>query len=247
MSVVALTDVTITTEDGDCAAGLHTPADTGSWPAVIMYPDAGGARATFADMADTLAGFGYTVLVPDVYYRQDWAPFDITTVFTDPDERKRLGELAGGLTPARQRADAGAFLDFLATREEVAGTRVGTTGYCMGGRMSLTAAANFPDRIGAAASFHGGNLAPEDDPVGVHRLADRIRARVYLAAAQNDRSFPPDQQTRLEQAFDAAKLTYTLETYPADHGFAVPDNLTYDPAAAERHWAALRDLYATLR
>jgi carboxymethylenebutenolidase len=244
---VARTDVTITTEDGVCAAGLHTPAATGSWPAVIMYPDAGGARATFADMADTLAGFGYTVLVPDVYYRQDWAPFDITTVFTDPDERKRLRDLASDLTPERQRADAGAFLDFLASREEVAGARVGTTGYCMGGRMSLTAAANYPDRVGAAASFHGGNLAPQDDPVGVHRLADRILARVYVAAAQNDRSFPPDQQTRLEQAFAASNLTYTLETYPADHGFAVPDNLTYDRAAAERHWAALRDLYATLR
>lgn len=212
-----------------------------------MYPDAGGARATFADMADTLAGFGYTVLVPDVYYRQDWAPFDITTVFTDPDERKRLGELAGALTPERQRADAGAFLDFLASREEVAGARVGTTGYCMGGRMSLTAAANYPDRVGAAASFHGGRLAVEGDPAGVHQLADRILARVYVAAAQNDRSFPPDQQTRLEQAFTASNLTYTLETYPADHGFAVPDNLTYDRAADERHWAALRELYATLR
>jgi len=237
-------DVTIPTEDGSCTATLHTPQDTGSWPAVIMYPDAIGVRETFAAMGDRLAGLGYTVLVPDVYYRNEWAPFDPSTVFTDPDERQRLGVLAKSVTPALVAADAGAFLDFLTGRPEVAGTAVGTTGYCMGGRMSLTAAARHPDRVAAAASFHGGNLAPADDPDGVHVLADRIRATVYVAAAENDQSFPPEQHERLEQAFVSAGVRHTIETYPAGHGFAVPDNETHDAAAEERHWAALTDLYA---
>ncbi len=129
------TDVTIPTADGECAATLHTPDGAGPWPAVILFPDAGGVRDTFLGMADRLAGLGYATLLPDVYYRYGgFEPFDMATVFSDPDQRKRLGEMVGSLTNDRIVADAGAFLDFLAGRPEVAGDGVGTTGYCMGGR-----------------------------------------------------------------------------------------------------------------
>jgi carboxymethylenebutenolidase len=237
------TEVAIRTEDGTCAASLHTPSDTGSRPAVIMYPDAGGRRETMAVMADRLAELGYTVLLPDVYYRSEWAPFDIATVFGDPDERKRLSELMGALTTERIVQDTGAFLDFLAERPEVSGTGVGTTGYCMGGRISLTVAGHHPDRIAAAASFHGGNLASADDPDSPHLLADRIRATVLVAGAEDDNSFPAEQFERLEQALTANEVRHTIATYPAAHGFAVGDNPTYDADAAERHWTALAELY----
>jgi carboxymethylenebutenolidase len=233
------------TEDGTCAATLHTPSDHGSWPAVILYPDAAGVRETFAAMADRLAGLGYAVLLPDIYYRAgDHAPFEAATVFSDPAERERLGVLTASLTRAMIVQDAGAFLTFLAGRPEVSGTAVGTTGYCRGGRISLIVAGHFPDRIAAAASFHGGQLADPDDPDSPHLLADRIRARVCVAAAENDRSFPSDQYERLEQALTAAGVKHSIETYPAAHGFAVPDNPTYDAAADERHWTALAHLYA---
>ncbi|MDT7694147.1 MAG: carboxymethylenebutenolidase [Pseudonocardiales bacterium] len=238
------TDVTVPTEDGACAATLHTPSGAGSWPAVILYPDAGGVRETFSAMADRLAGLGYAVLLPDVYYRSGgYAPFDLATVFSDPAERERLSALATSVTAAMIVRDAGAFLGFLAGRSEVSGAGVGTTGYCMGGRMSLIAAGHHPDRIAAAASFHGGRLAAEDDPDSPYLLADRIRAAVYVAVAENDSSFPPDQHERLEQALKTAGVRHTVNTYPAAHGFAVPDNPTYDSAADERHWAALTDLY----
>jgi carboxymethylenebutenolidase len=238
------TDVTVPTEDGACAATLHTPSSRGSWPAVILYPDAGGVRETFGAMADRLAGLGYAVLLPDVYYRSGgYTPFDIATVFSDPAERERLSALAASVTPAMIVRDAGAFLGFLAGRSEVSGAGVGTTGYCMGGRMSLIAAGHHPDRVAAAASFHGGRLAAEDDPDSPYLLADRIRAAVHVAAAENDSSFPPDQYERLEQALTTAGVKHTINTYPAAHGFAVPDNPTYDAAADERHWAALTDLY----
>ncbi|MDT7684545.1 MAG: carboxymethylenebutenolidase [Pseudonocardiales bacterium] len=238
------TDVTVTTEDGACAATLHTPSGGGSRPAVILYPDAGGVRETFSAMADRLAGLGYAVLLPDVYYRSGgYAPFDLATVFSDPVERERLSALATSVTAAMIVRDAGAFLGFLAGRSEVSGAGVGTTGYCMGGRMSLIAAGHHPDRIAAAASFHGGRLAAEDDPDSPYLLADRIRAAVYVAVAENDSSFPPDQYERLEQALKTAGVRHTINTYPAAHGFAVPDNPTYDSAADERHWAALTDLY----
>jgi carboxymethylenebutenolidase len=143
--------------------------------------------------------------------------------------------------------DAGALLDFLAGRPEVSGTAVGTTGYCMGGRASLLVAGNHPDRVAAAASFHGGNLAA-DDPDSPHLLAGRIRARVLVAAAQNDRVFPAEQHERLAKALTAAGVDHRIETYPAEHGFAVPDNPTYDADADRRHWAALAELYGgTLR
>lgn len=239
------TDVTVRTEDGACAATLHTPPSRGSWPPVILYPDAAGVRETFAAMADRLAGLGYTVLLPDIYYRTgEYTPFDAATVFSDPTERDRLMSLAASVTAEMIVRDGGAFLGFLAGRPEVSGIGAGTTGYCMGGRISLIVAGHYPDQVAAAASFHGGRLAATDDPDSPYLLADRIRARVYVAAAENDEHFPPEQHERLHQALTVAGVTHTIDTYPAAHGFAVPDNPTYDAAADERHWAALTELYA---
>ena len=240
------TEVSITTPDGDCAATLHTPDGTGPWPAVILYPDAGGVRETFRAMADRLSGRGYAVLLPDVYYRAGgFEPFDMDTVFTDPGERTRLMLLVSGLTNDDIASDAGAFLEFLAARPEVTGAGVGTTGYCMGGRTSLLVAGSHPDRVAAAASIHGGRIAVEGDPTSPHLLADRIRATVYVGGAENDGSYTPEQAALLEEVLTAAGVEHTLETYPAAHGFAVPDNPPYDKDAAERHWAALESLYAS--
>jgi carboxymethylenebutenolidase len=217
------TDVTVLTEDGACTATLHTPSSHGSWPAVILYPDAGGVRETFATMADRLAGLGYAVLLPDVYYRTGgYTPFDIATVFSDPAERERLTSLAASLTAEMIVRDAGAFLRFLADRAEVSGTGVGTTGYCMGGRISLIVAGHYPDQVAAAASFHGGRLATVDDPDSPYLLAGRIRAAIYVAAAENDDSFPPEQYERLQRALTTAGVKHTIDTYPPRTGSRCP-------------------------
>ncbi|RZT88511.1 carboxymethylenebutenolidase [Pseudonocardia sediminis] len=237
------TELTIRTDDGDAPATLHTPDGDGPWPGVLFYVDAGGVRAAMHDMAAHLAVLGYAVLVPDVYYRHgDWEPFDLATAFTDPDQRARLGDLMSSLTSEIVAVDAESYVTALLERPEVAGTAIGTTGYCMGGALSLRTAATQPERVAAAASFHGGNLA-SDAPDSPHRLADRIRATVYVAGAENDDSFPAEQFERLDQALSAAGLTYTLETYPAAHGFSVPDNPTHDDEAEQRHWDALQRLY----
>jgi carboxymethylenebutenolidase len=208
-----------------------------------MYPDAGGVRDTFQDMAATLAGFGYGVLVPNIYYRHgDFEPFSMATAFGDPDERKRLMSMVTSVTPEMMGSDAGAFFDFLAGRPEVSGYRFGTTGYCMGGRTSLIVVGRQPDRVGAAASFHGGGLAT-DDPGSPHLLADRIQAPVYVAGAENDHSFTPQQAEMLDKALTAAGVEHTVEIYPAGHGFAVPDNGAYDADAAARHWTATKDFF----
>jgi carboxymethylenebutenolidase len=185
-------------------------------------------------------------LVPDVYYREgDWSPFDIATVFSDETERARLSGFMSSLTRDRIVTDTGAYLDYLLSRPEVVGTTAGTTGYCMGGRLSLITAGAHPDKVGAAASFHGGRIAVEDDPESPHLAANRMSATVYVAGAEDDGSFTPEQAQLLDSALTEAGVQHTVEFYPAKHGFAVPDNPTYDAAAEDRHWKALEALYGS--
>lgn len=235
---------TVTTADGSCTVSLHTPDGDGPWPGVVMYPDAGGARPTFDEMAGKLASYGYVVLVPDVYYREgEWQPFSMATVFSDDAERKRLFGMIATVTPEIMAADAVAFFDYLSSRPEVSGESFGTTGYCMGGRTSLVVAGRVPERVAAAMSFHGGGLA-SDDSGSPHLLADQIEAAVYVGAARNDRSFTTENGETLEKALTAAGVEHTIEWYPAEHGFAVPDNGPYDEASAARHWDAMESFFA---
>jgi carboxymethylenebutenolidase len=237
---------TVRTTDGSCAVRFYTPDGTGPWPGVVMYTDAGGVRDTFYDMAARLADSGYAVLLPDVYYRSgDFAPFDMATVFNDAGERNRLMSMIGEVTPERMATDAAAFFDYLAARPEVSGDTFGVCGYCMGGRTSLIVAGRLPERVAAAASFHGGGLAHPADPGSPHLLADKMRAAVYVGGAENDPSFTPEQADLLENALTAAGVQHTIETYPAAHGFAVPDNLPYDAGAAERHWTAMTTFFGS--
>ncbi|HET9894437.1 MAG TPA: dienelactone hydrolase family protein [Streptosporangiaceae bacterium] len=237
-------DVQVPAADGQCTASLHVPDGTGPWPGVLIFPDAGGARETFRQMGDRVASMGYVALVPDVFYRAgNWAPFDIATMFSDEAERARLFRLMGSLTNDKVVADAAAFADFLLARPEVTGAAIGTTGYCMGGRMSLIASTGLGSKIAAAASFHGGRLAVQDDPNSPHLAVGQTTAAVYVAGAEDDGSFTAGQADLLRAALAAAGVEHTVEFYPAKHGFAVPDNPTYDEAAAARHWDALRNLY----
>jgi carboxymethylenebutenolidase len=119
---------------------------------------------------------------------------------------------------------------------------IGTTGYCMGGLMSLTAAGTYPERIIATASYHGGRLAT-DAPDSPHRLAPKMRAKVYIAGAIEDQSFPEDMKQRLEEALTQAGVDHLIETYPAKHGWVFRDTPVYDAAASERHWQTLLALF----
>lgn len=237
---------TVPTPDGSCPATLHTPEGTGPWPGLVMYVDAGGVRDTMNDMAEKMAGYGYAVLLPDVFYRHgDWEPFDMQTVFSDQAQRTRLMSMVGSVTPDMIAADAGAFFDFLEQRPEVRGSRFGVFGYCMGGRTSMIVAGRQPDRVGAAGSFHGGGLVT-DDPNSPHLLADKVNATVYVAGAENDASFTTEHAETLDKALTAAGVEHMVEFYPAGHGFAVPDNPPYDKAADDRHWVALEKLFGAL-
>lgn len=240
------TTIDVPTADGVADAILATPADAGQHPGVLLYMDAFGLRPRLVEMAARLADQGYVVLVPNVFYRDGRAPVVDLGDLKDPDARagmfEKLSPIMQALTPELAMRDAEAYLTFLADHERVSEGPVGTVGYCMGGALALRTAAHAPDRVAAVASYHGGRLAT-DQPESPHLLADRIKAEVYLAHADNDRSMPPEQQQRLAEALNAAGVTYRAELYDgAVHGFTMADTAAYDEAATERHWESLLDL-----
>jgi len=240
-------DVEMPAPDGTARGTLVLPEGDGPWPGVVLYADAGGWRETMLEMAEKIAAPGYAVLVPDVFYREgDWAPIDLNTAFSNPKERARLFGYMSRLTNERIIEDTAAYVDFLVARPEVRGAGVGITGYCMGGRMSLIAAGALGSKITAAASFHGGRIAVEDDSNSPHLKADQIAATVYVAGAVDDNSFTPEQADLLRKVLTEAGVTHTVEFYPAKHGFSVHDHMAaYDATAAERHYEALASLFAS--
>ena len=197
-------------------------------------------------MGDRVADMGYVALVPDIYYRAgDLRPRSTRTP-RSPIRRNGIGctVTLGTLSNDRIIADANAYTDFLLNRPEVTGAAIGTTGYCFGGRMSMVTAGGLNGKIAAAASFHGGGIAVAGDPSSPHLAANKITATVYVAGAQEDKHFTPEQAELLENALTEAGVDHTVEFYPARHGFAVTDNPVYDADAEARHWEALRTLYA---
>ena len=241
---VTAANVEISTPDGMADCHFVHPA-SGAHPGVLIWPDALGLRPAFDRMAGRLAESGYAVLVVNPYYRTERAPvLPEGASFRDEAVRKKVFPLMRSLTPERTVTDAAAFIGFLDSRDAVAGDRrMGTTGYCMGGSMTMRTAAAFPDRVGAGASFHGGRLVT-DKPDSPHLLVGEMRARYLFAIAENDDAKDPEAKTALRAAFDAAGLPAEIEVY-ADtlHGWCPPDSAVYNEAQAERAWSRMLALF----
>lgn len=240
-------DVQVKTADGVCDAVLAHPARKGAWPAAIIFPDALGLRPVFRDMAKRLAGEGYAVLVVNQFYRSQKPPiFTEVADMSDPNSpaRKRLNELRAPLTSAAVMRDADAFVSFLDRQAVVnKAAKVGVSGYCMGGPMTMQTAASRPDRIGAGASFHGGGLAV-DGPDSPHLLVPKMKAAFLFAVAENDDEKDPQAKVKLKDAYAAAGLPAKIEVYDgAMHGWCVKGSPVYNEAAAERAWSELLALY----
>jgi len=249
---VAETDVEIKTPDGTCDAAFIHPK-SGSHAGVLLWPDAFGLRPTMREMAKRAAAQGYSVLVPNPFYRVSKAPFtDASTFnFQDPADMAKLRPLMASVTAAgNAEKDAVAYVGFLDAQKEVnKAKKIGTQGYCMGGPLVVRTAATLPDRIGAGASFHGGGLVT-DKPDSPHLLAPKIKARMYFAIAASDDTRQPDAKDKLREAFAAAKVPAEIEVYPDTlHGWCVPDmpvqngKPTYNKPDAEKAWAKLMALY----
>jgi carboxymethylenebutenolidase len=251
---VVETNVDVKTPDGTCDAVFVHPA-TGAHPGVLIWPDAFGRRPSMHAFARRMAAEGYSVLVPNPFYRTAKAP-----VFEDPSkfdfgnqaDRAKLGSFTGPLNaPGAAERDAVAYIEFLDAQKQVdRNKKVGTQGYCMGGPLIMKTAAAVPNRVGAAASFHGGGLVTQQ-PTSPHLLIPRMKARLYIGIATNDDMQQPTVKDTLKQAFADAKVPAEIEVYPtAMHGWCVPDMPLqangmpiYKKDDAERAWGKLVALY----
>jgi carboxymethylenebutenolidase len=239
------TAVEIKTMDGVAPCHFFSPPQSGNGPAVIFYMDGIGIRPALCDMAERLASNGYSVLLPDLYYRAGpTKPFDAATVFNGGPELIRLMGLLRSLKNKLLMEDTASFLEFLENEPSVGRQKIGCVGYCMGGAFALSVAGPFPDRVVAAASLHGARLAT-DQPDSPHLLAQKMRARIYVGVAGIDAHFTMEEKQRLESALQSAGVEHTVEVYPdVKHGFAVNDTPVYDRPASERHWQQILKLFA---
>ena len=252
---VVETDVTIKTPYGTCDAAFIRP-QSGAHPGVLIWTDAFGLRPSMRDIARSLAAEGYSVLVPNPFYRVAKAPvFESPSSFDfgNPADRAKLQPLMGSVNaPGAAEKDAAAYVAFLDAQPAVdKSKKIGTQGYCMGGALVLKTAAAVPNRIGAGASFHGGGLVT-DKPDSPHLLASKIKAAgMYFGVASNDDQRQPDAKVKLREAFAAARIATQVEVYPAKHGWCVADMPTdggapiYSQPDAERAWGKLLALYKT--
>ena len=250
---VVETNVTIKTPDGTCDAAFIHPR-TGSYPGVLIWTDAFGLRPAFREMAKRLAGEGYSVLVPNPFYRVAKAPVftDVASFnFQNTADRAKLGPLMGSVNAAgNAEKDAAAYIAFLDSQAQVdKSKKIGTQGYCMGGPLIVKTAAALPNRVGAAASFHGGGLVTAN-PDSPHLLAPKIKARMYFGVASNDDQQQPEAKDKLKEAFAAVKVPADIEVYSGSlHGWCVPDMPQqngapiYNRPDAERAWVKLLALY----
>ncbi len=245
------TDVVVTTPNGSCDAALIHPKGKGQWPGVILFVDVFGLRPTMRDMAKRLAADGYTVLVPNPYYRTTKAPgLPSTLDFTSADDRAKIAKVREPMTDQAVMSDTTAYVKFLDAQPTVAKkAKMGVFGYCMGGPMTMQAAAANPTRVGAGASFHGGGLVT-DKPDSPHLKVPQMKAQFYFAIATNDDQRQPDAKTKLAEAFKAANIPEKQEVYvDCLHGWCVKDmpmapdgKPIYNEAQAERAWGELTAL-----
>ena len=249
---VVETDVEIKTPDGTCDAAFIHPAG-GSHPGVLIWPDAFGLRPSMREMAKRLAAQGYSVLVPNPFYRMGKAPFwtDASTVDFAKDRAKITPLMTSVTADGNAEKDAIAYIEFLDAQKQVnKSKKIGAQGYCMGGALVMRTAATVPDRVGAGGSFHGGGLV-SDKPNSPHLLAPKIKAKMYFGIAMSDDKQHPDAKDKLKEAFIAAGNPAEIEVYgDAYHGWCVMDmpkqadgTSTYNKPDAEKAWAKLTTLY----
>jgi carboxymethylenebutenolidase len=242
---MTMQQIALPTPDGDARAFTFKPEGQGPWPGVVFFMDAPAIRPALFEMCERLASHGYFVLLPDMFWRAGpYEPINVAEVFANEEARReRFGKFMGSTNAEKQVSDAKACLDYLAAQPDVKAGKVGVTGYCMGAGVVMRAAGTYPERIAAAAGFHGGRLAT-DAPDSPHLLAPKIAAKVLVAGADEDAGFPPEQADRLREALTAAGVDNEVTIYQgARHGYTMPDLPVYNRDAAERHWTEMLKLF----
>ncbi len=233
-------ELDIQTADGAMNTFVTHPEEGGPHPVVLFYMDAPGKRGELHDMARRLGSVGYCVVLPNLYYRRDRA----FRMGTGDDARRIMFEHMHSLDRTKILTDTAAMLKFVAGQEAARADKIGVVGYCMSGPFVFWAAAEHPDRVAAAASFHGVRLCT-DEPDSPHRYAEAIKGELYVGCAQTDSYAPPEMIAALDAHLRTTPVRYRIETYPdTQHGFVFPKREgMYHKAGAERHWERLIALF----
>jgi carboxymethylenebutenolidase len=238
-------DVNVPMASGVADSALFYPEGKGPWPAVLVWTDILGLRPVFREMGRRLAAEGYVVLVPNPFYRNAKAPIvDGSFDFSKPEDRAKVMPMAAALTAEANISDAKSYTAFLDAQPQTdKKKKMGVQGYCMGGPLTFRTAGTVPDRVGAAATFHGGGLVT-DKPDSPYLMIPKMKADVLCCVADNDDKKDPEAKDKLKEAFAAAHLTATVEVFEGcNHGWTVRGSQVYNEAGAERAWAELTALY----
>jgi carboxymethylenebutenolidase len=233
----------IVTKDGEMETFIVHP-DQGAHPPVLMLMDAPGIREELRDMARRLATVGYYVMLPNLYYRAGrdtiYGP-DVLTKGSAEQVRMRAVRTKMTIPPVMNDVDS--MIAYADSQAAAKGGPIGTHGYCMSGPYSLAAAARYPGRIAAAASFYGTWLVSENEE-SPHLNLGKAKGELYIACAEHDELAPLPMVEELKGLFARSGNPGSLEMYPGvHHGFAFPQRWCYDKPAAERHWERLIALY----
>lgn len=238
-------DIQLSMPDGTADAVLFSPDESKQLPGVLHFPDIAGIREAHRQMARELASEGYAVLMPNIFYRTGAPPvWSFQRKMGEPRTMQRFAELTGPLTPEAQTRDVNAYVDHLLAQSIVHPGPVGAVGFCFGGALALRAAAERPQQVAAAASFHGGNLYKPNDSSSPHLVLPSVKARLYFGHAEGDSSMTAEQIAAFEDALAKWGGNYTSEMYVAKHGWTVPDNPAFNEREANRAFGNLSALFA---
>ncbi len=236
----------IKTDDGVMDTFVCHPEQDGPHPSVILYMDAPGIREELRDMARRIGTVGYTVLLPNMYYRngrEGQYGFDLARIRDDDNERAAMFAVMNSLTNARVVADTAGLLSFIDQCDAAAAGGVGCVGYCMSGQFVMSAGAAYPDRFAAIAAYHGVKIIT-DQPDSPHLVANKIKGEVYLGFASDDPFVPEEELAAMPDAMQDAGIKHSIEIYPeTEHGFVFPERAVYRKGAAERHWETMLALF----
>jgi carboxymethylenebutenolidase len=234
----------IKTRAGAMETFIVHPDRSGPHPVVIMQMDAPGIREELYDMARRLCSVGYYVLLPNLYYRAGKdTKYGPDVLEKGSAEQQRMRAVRTKMTIPPVMEDIADMLEFVATQPAAKPGPVGTHGYCMSGPYALAAAARYPERIAAAASFYGTWLVSENEE-SPHLTLGKAKGELYIGCAEHDELAPLPMVEELKGLFKKSGNRGELEMYPTvHHGFAFPQRWCYDKPAAERHWERLIALY----
>lgn len=239
------TTLDIATSDGQMETFVCRPERPGPWPAVFVLMDAPGVREELKDMVRRLATVGYYVLLPNLYYRagRDTTDFGPDVLEEGSEAHKSMRAIRTKMTIPPVMNDIASMVAYVDEQSDAKPGLVGCHGYCMSGPYALAAAARYPQRIGAAASYYGTWLV-SDAQESPHLSLAKVKGELYIACAEHDKLAPLPMVAELQSLFDQSGVAGELEIYPeVHHGFAFPERWCYDKTAAERHWERLLSLY----